>query len=47
MSHVLEAMGLGEAEAAGAVRFSFGWTTRPEDGDRAAALVLEALETVA
>ncbi|MCJ7726345.1 MAG: cysteine desulfurase [Acidimicrobiia bacterium] len=44
ISHVLEAMGIGAAEAPGFVRFSFGWTTRPEDGDKAAATVLEALE---
>ena len=44
VSHVLAAMGVGAAEAAECVRFSFGWTTRPEDGDTAAAMVLEALE---
>lgn len=43
ISHVLAAMGVGPAEAPGFVRFSFGWTTRPEDGDAAAAMVLEAL----
>ena len=42
-SHVLAAMGIG-AQAAECVRFSFGWTTRPQDGDTAAAMVLEALE---
>jgi cysteine desulfurase len=30
-SHVLRAMGLAEDEARGAVRVSFGWTTREED----------------
>ncbi|MBU1226360.1 MAG: cysteine desulfurase [Actinobacteria bacterium] len=44
VSHVLAAMGMGPGEAAGCVRFSFGWTSRPEDGDDAAAVVLEALE---
>ncbi|MCB2222635.1 MAG: cysteine desulfurase [Actinobacteria bacterium] len=43
-SHVMAAMGVGADEAAGAVRFSFGWTTRPGDGDEAATMVLEALE---
>ena len=42
-SHVLAAMGLGP-HAAEYLRFSFGWTTAPEDGDMAAAMVLEALE---
>ena len=41
-SHVLAAMGLG-AHATEYLRFSFGWTTTPEDGDNAAAMVLEAL----
>jgi len=43
-SHVLEAMGMESDRAAGCVRFTFGWTTRPGDGDDAASLVLEALE---
>ena len=42
-SHVLLAMGLSPAEAAECLRFTFGWTTRPADGDEAASLVLEAL----
>lgn len=44
VSHVLSAMGICNAEARSSVRFSFGWTTRPPDGDRAADLVLQALE---
>jgi len=44
VSHVLAAMGIGATRASESVRFSFGWTTRPEDGDAAAAMVLEALE---
>ena len=44
VSHVLSAMGIPAAEARSSVRFSFGWTTRPADGDRAAATVLQALE---
>lgn len=43
VSHVLTAMGMGAAEARECLRFSFGWTTRPSDGDAAAALVAEAL----
>jgi cysteine desulfurase len=41
-SHVLTAMGLTPEEAAGCIRFTFGWDTRPEDGDAAAALVITA-----
>lgn len=33
-SHVLRAMGLDEAGARGAVRFSMGWSTQPQDVDR-------------
>ena len=44
VSHVLSAMGIPAAEARSSVRFSFGWTTRPSDGDRAAEMVLQALE---
>lgn len=33
-SHVLLAMGYDEAEAAGAVRVSLGWDSRPEDAER-------------
>lgn len=43
-SHVLVAMGYGPDEARECVRFTFGWTTRPEDGDVAAGIVLDALE---
>jgi cysteine desulfurase len=39
VSHVLAAMGMEPAESRECLRFTFGWTTTPEDGDRAAALV--------
>ncbi len=42
VSHVLAAMGMAPADAAGCVRFTFGWTTRPGDGDAAAAAVVDA-----
>jgi cysteine desulfurase len=35
-SHVLGAMGMTEERGRECLRFTFGWTTRPEDGDRAA-----------
>jgi cysteine desulfurase len=44
VSHVLAAMGMGETDARSSVRFTFGWTSRPEDGDRAAAAVTAAVE---
>lgn len=44
VSHVLAAMGLDERAARSSIRFSFGWTTRPEDGDAAADALLAALE---
>jgi len=43
VSHVLAAMGLSDAAARSSIRFSFGWTTRPEDGDAAADAVVDAL----
>jgi cysteine desulfurase len=45
VSHVLAAMGMSEAEAGEAVRFSFGWTTRPGDGELAAKIVIEAVQS--
>jgi cysteine desulfurase len=44
VSHVLTAMGLSVEHARRCLRFSFGWSSGPEDGDRAAELVLAALE---
>ena len=43
VSHVLAAMGRPSDEARETLRFSFGWTTSPADGDEAAAKVLEAV----
>jgi cysteine desulfurase len=43
VSHVLAAMGMPETEAGQAVRFSFGWTSRPGDGELAAKIVLGEL----
>ena len=45
-SHVLTAMGMSPADAAGCVRFTFGWTTRPEDGGIAAAIVVAAVKAL-
>jgi len=39
-SHVLAAMGMSAAAAAGCLRFSFGWNTHPDDGAEAAAVVV-------
>ena len=41
VSHVLAAMGMRESEAAESVRFSFGWTSRPDDAEAAAKIVIE------
>lgn len=41
VSHVLAAMGMSERHAAESVRFSFGWTSQPEDADLAAKIVIE------
>lgn len=43
-SHVLRAIGLTEAEAFGSIRFSFSAANTPEDGQRAARMVVSALE---
>jgi len=45
-SHVLAAMGITGPEARSHLRFSFGWTTRPEDGPAAAAAVVAAVEAL-
>lgn len=42
-SHVLSAMGMTPQTSRECLRFSFGWDTRPEDGDRLAAAVLQAV----
>lgn len=42
-SHVLTAMGMTPAESRECLRFSFGWTTRAEDGDTLAGALLDAL----
>lgn len=39
VSHVLAAMGMSETAAAECVRFSFGWSSRPDDGRTAATRV--------
>ncbi len=44
VSHVLSAMGMGPEEARECLRVSFGWTTRPGDGRRAAKILLDAVE---
>jgi cysteine desulfurase len=40
VSHVLAAMGMEPGEALECLRFTFGWTTTPEDGEQAAAMVV-------
>ncbi len=45
VSHVLTAMGYDRDQARQCVRFTFGWTTRPDEGEQAAAIVLESLES--
>lgn len=42
-SHVLLAMGIDAGDARSALRFTFGWSTRPGDGAQAAEAVAEAL----
>ena len=42
-SHVLTAMGVAADDAAECVRFTFGWDTHPDDGDRAAAKVVAVI----
>ena len=36
--------GFDDERARQSLRFSFDWSTRPEDGDQAAAIVIEAAE---
>ncbi len=43
VSHVLQAMGFDPAAALECLRFSFGWTTRPGDGARAARTIRKSL----
>lgn len=44
ISHVLSAMGVSPDNARRSLRFSFGWTSTPVEGEQAAELVLAALE---
>lgn len=44
VSHVLTAMGFTPSHARESLRFSFGWTTTPADGDEAALAVLAATD---
>ena len=44
VSHVLTAMGMSAEVARECLRVSFGWSTRPGDGQRAAQILLEAVE---
>lgn len=46
VSHVLTAMGLDEAAARSSARISFGWTSRPGDGEAAADAVSECVEAL-
>jgi cysteine desulfurase len=45
-SHVLTAMGIGAAAARECIRFTFGWTTEPEDGSDAAGVVARLAEAL-
>jgi cysteine desulfurase len=40
-SHVLAAMGMDQTAASEAIRFSFGWSSRPDDGRLAARIVAD------
>jgi cysteine desulfurase len=44
ISHVLAAMGMRDEAAAECLRFTFGWTSRPEDGPDAAEIVAKVAE---
>ena len=45
-SHVLSAMGMSDAEAAESLRFSFGWTSTPAEGEEAADRVVRAVASL-
>lgn len=44
VSHVLAAMGMEPGAARECLRFTFGWTTRPEDGEEAARILIRVVE---
>ncbi len=44
VSHVLSAMGLSKEQARHSMRFTFGWTSTTAEAERAAELVIQALE---
>ncbi len=46
VSHVLAAMGLEDEATRSSIRFSFGWTSRPGDGEVAAAAVVECIDAI-
>ena len=46
VSHVMTAMGFGEPAAREAVRFTFGWTSRPDDGPEAARRLVGCVEAL-
>jgi len=46
ISHVLAAMGFDDRRARECLRFSFGWTTTPEEGERAAEMVVTEVESL-
>jgi cysteine desulfurase len=45
-SHVLAAMHIGEEQARSSLRFTFGWTSTPEEADAAARIVVEQAEAL-
>ena len=46
ISHVLEAMGFDEVQAASSLRFTFGWTNQIDDGEEAAHRVFRVVESL-